>query len=72
MYMNSNGHCSQEVENEDDEDEIEEDNFDLNFSHLEPTNGETKPEFDSGRQLVEWLERRLEYTEVHLLAILIW
>lgn len=59
------------MKNEDDEDEIEEDNFDLNFSHLEPTNGETKPEFDSGRQLVEWLERRLEYTEVHLLAILI-
>lgn len=60
------------MENEDDEDEIEEDNFDLNFSQLEPTNGETKPEFDSGGQLLEWLERRLEYTEVHLLAILIW
>lgn len=69
MYMNSNGHCSQEVENEDDEDEIEEDNFDLNFSQFEPTNGETKPEFVSGRQLVEWLGRRLEYIEVHLLAI---
>lgn len=52
-----------EVENEDDEDEIEEDNIDLNFSQLEPTNGETKPEFVSGRQLVEWLERRLEYIE---------
>lgn len=69
MYMNSNGHCSQEVENEDDEDEIEEDNFDLNFSQFEPTNEETKPEFVSGRQLVEWLDRRLEYIEVHLLAI---
>ncbi|XP_065927550.1 uncharacterized protein [Magallana gigas] len=52
-----------EMENEDDEDEIEGDNFDLNFSRLEPTNGETKPEFGSGRQLVEWLERRLEYIE---------
>eukprot|EP00105_Crassostrea_gigas_P029540 XP_011451521.1 PREDICTED: uncharacterized protein LOC105345160 [Crassostrea gigas] len=52
-----------EVENEDDEDEIEEDNFDLNFSQFEPTNGETKPEFVSGRQLVEWLGRRLEYIE---------
>lgn len=52
-----------EMENEDGEDEIETDIFDPNFSELKPTNEETKPEFDSGRQLVEWLGRRLEYIE---------
>lgn len=52
-----------EMENEDGENEIETDIFDPNFSELKPTNEETKPEFDSGRQLVEWLGRRLEYLE---------
>lgn len=57
------------MENEDGEDEIETDIFDPNFSELKPTNEETKPEFDSGRQLVEWLGRRLEYIEVHVLVL---
>lgn len=57
------------MENEDDEEALETEVLHQNVSQLliEPTNGETKPEFDSGRQLMEWLGRRLEYIEVYVL-----
>lgn len=59
------------MENEDDEEVLETEVSDQNISQLlKPTNGETKPEFDSGRQLVEWLGRRLEYIEVQVLIVL--
>nr|XP_034302362.1 uncharacterized protein LOC105345161 [Crassostrea gigas] len=59
----SNMECLDEFENEDEEDEIETDASDLFASNLTPIDEETKPEFVSGRQLVEWLGRRLEYIE---------
>lgn len=54
------------MENEDDEEVLETEVSHQNVSQLlvEPTNEETKPEFDSGRQLMEWFGRRLEYIEV--------
>lgn len=56
------------MENEDDEEVLETEVLHQNVSQLliEPTNEETKPEFDSGRQLMEWLGRRLEYIEVYV------
>lgn len=57
------------MENEDDEEVLETEVSHQNVSQLliEPTNEETKPEFDSGRQLMEWLGRRSEYIEVYVL-----
>lgn len=56
------------MENEDDEEVLETEVSHQNVSQLliEPTNEETKPEFDSGRQLMEWLGRRLECIEVYI------
>lgn len=61
-----NGCCSQEMENEDDEDVLETEVSDLDISQLKPTKEETKPDFDSGRQLMEWLRMKLDYLEVHV------
>lgn len=54
------------MENEDDEDVLETEVSDLDISQLKPTNEETKPDFDSGRQLMEWLKMKLDYLEVHV------
>eukprot|EP00105_Crassostrea_gigas_P045497 XP_019929645.1 PREDICTED: uncharacterized protein LOC109620848 [Crassostrea gigas] len=51
------------MENEDDEDVLETQVSDLDISELKPTNEETKPDFDSGRQLMEWLRMKLDYLE---------
>lgn len=53
------------MENEDDEDVLETEVSDLDISQLKTTNEETKPDFDSGRQLMEWLRMKLEYLEVY-------
>lgn len=60
------------MENEDDEEVLETEVSHQNVIQLliEPTNEETKPEFDSGRQLMEWLGKRLEYIEVQVLIVL--
>lgn len=60
------------MENEDDEEVLETEISHQNVIQLliEPTNEETKPEFDSGRQLMEWLGKRLEYIEVQVLIVL--
>lgn len=66
LFIIINGCCSQEMENEDDEDVLETEVSDLDISQLKPTNEETKPDFDSGRQLMEWLRMKLDYLEVHV------
>lgn len=66
LFIIINGCCSQEMENEDDEDVLETQVSDLDISELKPTNEETKPDFDSGRQLMEWLRMKLDYLEVHV------